>query len=156
MPAKAQEVLEELPIRNLISWNTLIAGYSQQGKGPEALKCFERMESEGLFPDDITFHCVLSAWSHMGMLDEMQMMYGSMTRKYGINPNLGHYACMMMAFGTAGHLDKAISVIKAMPSDYPAVWFALLGPCRKGGNVNLGQLAFDQALQLDVVQLMSL
>ena len=32
VPAKAQEVLEELPTRNVISWNALLPGYGQQGQ----------------------------------------------------------------------------------------------------------------------------
>ena len=57
---------------------------------------------------------------------------------------------MIVVFGYEGHFDKAISMIKVMPcTDCPAVWLALLGACRKWGNVKLGILAFDQSLQLD-------
>ena len=57
---------------------------------------------------------------------------------------------MVMIFGFAGQFDKAIAMIEVMPSsNYLAVWIALLGSCRKWGNVKLGKLAFHQAIQLD-------
>ena len=48
VPAKAQEVLEELSTRNVISWNALLAGYGQQRQCYEVLYGFEHMQSEGL------------------------------------------------------------------------------------------------------------
>ena len=76
--------------------------------------------------------------------------FGNMSRKYGISPKVEHHTCMVMVLGCSGHFDKAISVIKAMPcSDYPAVWLTLLASCKKWGNIRLGLLAFDQAVQAD-------
>ena len=56
---KAREVLEEIPTRNVVSWNALISGYTHQDQFDKALKCFEEIEHEGLFPDEITFICML-------------------------------------------------------------------------------------------------
>jgi hypothetical protein len=73
-----------------------------------------------------------------------------MTSKYGVTPKVEHHTCMIMAFGYAGLFENALSTIKGMPfSDDPVIWLALLGACRKWGNVELGKLAFDQAIQLD-------
>ena len=150
MLTKAEETLEELPIRNVVSWSTVITGYAEQGQGHEALNSFERMKSEGICPDEVTCLCVLSACCHSGLLDEAQMLFGNMHKEYGIIPKLAHHTCMVMAFGGAGCFDKAMSVIKVMPScDYLAIWLGLLGSCRKWGNVKLGRVAFDRALQLD-------
>eukprot|EP00250_Pteridium_aquilinum_P021300 c25084_g10_i4 orf=2-256(+) len=59
--AKAQEVFDRLPVRDLVSWNALIAGYAQQGQGEHSLKCFEQMQRESLSPDAVTFICILKA-----------------------------------------------------------------------------------------------
>ena len=67
-----------------------------------------------------------------------------------MSPSLEHHTCMVAAFGYAGHFDKALSVIRAMPcSHYPVVWLALLRACREWGNVKLARLAFDQIVRLD-------
>jgi pentatricopeptide repeat protein len=148
--ARALEVLEELPIRDVTSWNTLIAGYAERGQGQEAFDCFQCMLVEGVRGDEITFLSVLSACGHAGLLDEVRMLFGNMSSEHSITPKLGHHACMVIAFGCAGYFDEAVSVIKAMPSsDFPEIWLVLLSVCAKWGNVELGRLAFDQLVQLD-------
>ncbi|MCO5570798.1 hypothetical protein L7F22_024526 [Adiantum nelumboides] len=182
---KAQKVLDELPVRDVVSWNALIAGYAQQEQCQGALGCFQRMRSDGLSPDvaswnaliggyaqqglteealdyfqwmqqegtspnAITFVSVLNACSHSGLLDEGQMYFDNMREKYGITPNKEHYTCMVVLFGRAGFFDKAMGIIKMMPSsDHPPVWSALLGACQKWGNLKLGRLAFERAVQVD-------
>ena len=148
--AKAQKVLEELPVRAVISWNALISGYGQRGEGLQALYCFERMQKDDVLPNEVTLLSVLNACSHSGLIDEGQMYFDSMTEKYGLVPNLEHYTCMVELFGRAGDFDKAMEVIRKMPScDYPVIWRTILGACKKWGNVKLGKLAFDQSIQVD-------
>ena len=150
VPTKAQEVLDQLAIKDVVSWSALIAGYAQQGQGYKALDCFKRMQTEGHSPDEVTFLCVLSACYHSGLLDEAEQLFGIMSREYGITPSIEHLTCMVMVFGSGGNFDEALSVIKAMSlSEFPTIWVALLGACRKWGNVKLGILAFDQTVQLD-------
>jgi pentatricopeptide repeat protein len=148
---KAQQVLEELCVTNVVSWNALISGFAQQGRGLDAVQSFQKMLFKGLCPNSVTFLSVLNACSHSGLVEQGQLYYNDMSRKYSIVPELGHYSCMVDLFGRAGHFDKAMKFIKEMPScDYPPVWGALLGACQKWGNVELGRFAFDQALQLDI------
>jgi pentatricopeptide repeat protein len=151
MLARAQQVLEEgVQVRDVVSWSVLIAGYAQDGQICKALDCFQRMQKEGLRPDDVAFVCVLNACTHSGNLDVAQRYYEAMSRNYGIVPKLEHHTCMVVIFGCAGRFDKVMSVIKTMSSsDETSVWLALLGACRKWGNAKLGRLAFDQATHLD-------
>ena len=150
MLEKAREVLEELPTRNVVSWNVLIVGYAQQGQGHKALVCFKLMQKEKIAPNEVTFLCVLSACNRSGLLDKARILFENMSREYGIMPNVEHYSCMMVSFGCAGHFDKAISALKLIPScKCLAVWLALLSTCRKWGNVKLGRMAFYQAVELD-------
>ena len=147
---KAAQVLEDLLVRDVISWYTLIAGYAWHGQCYEALECFKQMQGEGLYPDLVTFLCVLNACSRSGLLGEAEIYFGNMTRDYGITPDLKHHACMVGLFGCAGRFDKAMSVIQTIPScRNPSVWLLLLGYCRKWGNVKLGRVAFDSAIRLD-------
>ena len=78
------------------------------------------------------------------------MHSSDIAQKYSLQPNIEHCTCMVVVFGHAGLFEKAVSVIKTISSgEYPSVWLALLGACRKWGNVKLGKLAFDEVLLLD-------
>ncbi|KAI5069848.1 hypothetical protein GOP47_0016149 [Adiantum capillus-veneris] len=148
--SKAARVLDELPIRDVVSWSALIAGYAQQAQGVEALNCLERMQCEGLSPNAVTLASTLASCSRSGQLDEGQMFLTNMCARYGIVPDLEHQTSMVDLLGRAGEIDKALAVIKRMPTlnDLP-VWLAMLGACRQFGNVKLGRLAFDNAVQID-------
>ncbi|KAI5059719.1 hypothetical protein GOP47_0026038 [Adiantum capillus-veneris] len=145
---KAQKVLNELPVRDAVSWNALIGGYAQHGCGKEALACFQWMQQEGTSPTAITFVCVLSSCSHSGLVDEGQTLFDIMTERYGILPEEESYTCMVDLFGRARHFDKAMRVIKMMPASiWPSVLSALLGACREWGNVELGRLAYERVIE---------
>ena len=64
--AQAEQVHEELSLRNVITWNALISGYAQHGKSNEALNCLEQMQREGISPNVVTFTCILTACSKAG------------------------------------------------------------------------------------------
>ena len=146
----AIKVFGKLSSPNVVSWGALLAGYAQQKQGEVALSCFQWMQNEAICPDKITFLSILSACNHMARSDVAETLFGYMSMGYGLVPDLEHHTCMVVAFGCSGHFDKAISVINAMPcAQFAAVWIALLGGCRKWGNVELARVAFDQALQLE-------
>ena len=106
------------------------------------------MQIEGICPEEVSLVCMLSACSHAGSWYETQRLIAELSTKYGISLTIEHHTCMVVVFGYAGHFNKAISVIKVMPSyDNPAVWLALLGACRKRGNMVLGISAFNGAIQ---------
>jgi pentatricopeptide repeat protein len=143
--AKAQEVLEELPIRNVISWNALISGYAQGGQGLESLNCFQCMQSDGLAPDEVTFQCVLRACTHAGLFDEVQLMFADMVRNNIVIPSIEHHRCVLVVLGTAGYFDEVLFLTKVMPSlDHPTVWLAVLNACKKWGNTKLAGFAFNR------------
>jgi pentatricopeptide repeat protein len=149
---KAKQVLESLPIRNAVSWNTLIAGYAQRGQGYEATKCFMEMQKEGLSPNEVTFLSILRSCSHSGLLKESECFLRNMGIEYGISPNSEHFTCMVSVLGCAGHFEEAISVIDVMSSpcdEELATWLSLLGSCSKWGNIALGKLAFARAIEID-------
>ncbi|EEF31938.1 pentatricopeptide repeat-containing protein, putative [Ricinus communis] len=59
-------VFEEMIDRDIVTWNTVLAGCAQNGLCKEATKVFEQMAEAEVFPDEISFLGVLSACSHAG------------------------------------------------------------------------------------------
>jgi pentatricopeptide repeat protein len=146
---KAREVFDETPIRNVVSWNALISGYSQRGQCEEALACFRKMQTEGIFPDQVTFLSVLVACCHSGRVEEGEMYFQDMNEKCCLTPGIEHETCMVELYSEAGLFDKALKVVAEMASCDYAMWCALLRACDKWGNVKVGRFAFEEAIQLD-------
>ncbi|MCO5562666.1 hypothetical protein L7F22_016294 [Adiantum nelumboides] len=60
----SQRAFELLTGRALLTWNTIIAAYSQSQQGPMSLLMFSRMLCEGVLPNHVTYVSVISACSH--------------------------------------------------------------------------------------------
>ena len=69
---KVQKVFNELPIRDIISWNSLVVGYAHHGHGQEAFTCFKQMQKRGLSRDEVTYACILRGCGSMRALDKRQ------------------------------------------------------------------------------------
>lgn len=57
----AQQVFDEMLECDLVSWNSMIAGYSQNGQANEALMLFREMQLQGVEKYAITIVVVLPA-----------------------------------------------------------------------------------------------
>ncbi|KAK0586564.1 hypothetical protein LWI29_008956 [Acer saccharum] len=146
----AYHAFEEISDKDVVSWNTMIAGYSRHGFGKEALMLFESMKTFGVRPDDVTLVGVLSACSHTGLVDRGTELFNSMKRDYGILANSKHYTCIVDLLGRAGRLDEAQNVMRNMPfKPDAATWGALLGACRIHGNTELGEKAAEVIFELE-------
>jgi pentatricopeptide repeat protein len=149
-PREAQEVFEELPDHDESSWTSLMAAYSQLQEDAMVVSLFNRMLQERIHPDSLTFTVVLTACSHAGLVDQGKEYFASMAAKVGIIPTVEHHTCMIDLFGRAGHFDEVVEAIARMPMmlDYLPMWSSLLGSCQKWGNVELGELAFENCFRL--------
>ncbi|KAJ7532564.1 hypothetical protein O6H91_13G009400 [Diphasiastrum complanatum] len=146
---EAQYVFDKMQKSDAISWNALLGGYAMHGLGREALHTFEKI-CQGCQMDGVTFVSLLSSCSHAGLLDEGQYYFESMNPIYSILTTLEHCCCMVDLFGRSGALTEAENIIKCMPlQPNVPVWMALLSACRTYKNLEIGERAAKQILQLD-------
>ncbi|XVF44438.1 hypothetical protein PTKIN_Ptkin02bG0120100 [Pterospermum kingtungense] len=126
----AYRIFVQMSNRNLITWNSMIFGFAQNGRGGEALSIFDEMIKEGIKPDYISFIGVLFASSHTGLVEQGRKYMTLMTEEYGIKPGIEHYNCMVDLLGRAGLLEEAENLIESADfRDESSVWAVLLGAC---------------------------
>eukprot|EP01018_Ginkgo_biloba_P013032 Gb_17734 [translate_table: standard] len=146
----AHIVFKKKSERDVVSWNVMISAYAQHGLGKEVLQMFEEMCQSGTKPDNITLIAILSACSHVGLVDEGCRYFDTMNEHYGITPRMEHYACMVDMLGRAGLLNEAEEVISKMPFEPDAfIWRTLLGCCAIYGNIELGKHAAECIFELE-------
>ncbi len=146
----ADQVFDKMLQRDVVVWTVMIVGYAQHGRGKEAIQLFEWMKQEGVKPDSLTFTGLLTACSHVGLVEEGRCYFRSITQDYGITPAMQHYGSMVDLLGRAGRLDEAADFIEKMPFEADAsVWGALLGACKIHCNVELAECAAKRLLVLD-------
>lgn len=149
----ARRVFDKMPERNVISWNAMIAGYGNHGRGKEAIHLFEQMQQEHIKPNHVTFLALLSACSYSGLLDEGCRYFQCMSRDYGIVPRAMHYARLVELYSRAGRLNDAYDVIDNLPFKPTAnILGALLCACRMHENIELGTYAAEHLIELEPQQ----
>ncbi|KAG8383358.1 hypothetical protein BUALT_Bualt04G0004100 [Buddleja alternifolia] len=135
---------------DIVSWTAMINGYAEHGHSKEAINLFEKIPLVGLRPDSVTFIGVLSACSHVGLLDLGFHYFDLMTKEYRINPSKEHYGCMIDLLCRAGRLREAENMIKSMPFEQDdVVWSTLLRASREHGDVECGRIAAEEILRQD-------
>ncbi|KAG5530415.1 hypothetical protein RHGRI_025386 [Rhododendron griersonianum] len=146
----AREYFDEMPLKNIVTWNEMIHGYAQNGCGEEAVSVYKDMIVSGEEPDGITFVAVLTACSHSGLVDTGIEIFNSMKLEHGVDLLLDHYTCIIDALGRAGRFHEAEVLIDRMPyKDDPIVWEVLLSSCRVHANVSLARRAAEELFRLD-------
>ncbi|GAB2235031.1 hypothetical protein Drorol1_Dr00004308 [Drosera rotundifolia] len=140
----AQITFDSMPCKNRVSWNAMIHGYAQNGRGDEAVHLYHEMVKSGEEPDDVTFVAVLTSCSHAGLVDEGLRIFESISSEYGTKPLLDHCTCIIDALGRAGRLQEAEALILKMPyKEDPIIWEVLLSSCRVHSDIPVARRAAD-------------
>ncbi|GFZ12338.1 tetratricopeptide repeat (TPR)-like superfamily protein [Actinidia rufa] len=146
----AQRIFQSIKTPNVVSFNSMITGFAQNGFGKEAINLLKKMQDEDQEPNEITFLGVLSACTHMGLVEEGWNYFRSMRSLYNIQPNPDHYACMVDLLGKSGLLDEAVNLIDSMPFEpHSGVWGALLGASRTHLRLDIAKLAAQHLFNLE-------
>lgn len=145
----SEKIFNDMENRDIISWNSMLAGYAVHGQGDRAIAFLSLMKETNIELDSISFITALSACRHTGLIDEGRRIFYSMQKEHSVRPDLEHYACMVDLLGRAGLFDELLGLIKKMPMEPDAgIWGALLGACRMHGNVKLAEFALDQLVKV--------
>ncbi|XP_010536805.1 PREDICTED: pentatricopeptide repeat-containing protein At5g56310 [Tarenaya hassleriana] len=146
----AMEVFESVKEKNVVTWTTIITGLAMHGLGQEVFHMFGHMEKGGVKPNGVTFVAVLSACSHVGMVDLGQWYFSEMRSKYGIKPKIEHYGCMIDLLGRAGLLQEAEELATGMPFEpNAAIWGSLLAASNVNRDLELGERALKHLIELE-------
>ncbi|CAA7398733.1 unnamed protein product [Spirodela intermedia] len=148
----AERCFDQILVKDLVAWSSMIEGYAVHGLGHLALNLFHRMISEGgVRPNGITFLSVLSACSHAGLVADGCQVFLSMAGEFGVEPELAHYTCVVDLLGRAGRLQEALGVIRGMkvPVGDGRIWGSLLSSCRTHRAANLAAYAAQKVLEFE-------
>lgn len=146
----AATVFDHLPKHSIEMWTAIIIACAEHSDFKLALSYFERMERQGLKPDDIAFVCLLSACCRRGQVSDGCLLFRSLVEKYFLTLRNDHYNSMVSLLGSSGYLMEAEDLLATMPTLPNAVgWTALLNHCKTHSNVELGERCFIEVAAVD-------
>lgn len=134
---------------DVILFNSMIMAYARHGQVVEAMRVFDKMKVNNLQPNQSTFVSVLSACSHMGLVDIGRSVFESIRSDFRSTPSRDNYGCLVDLLSRYGQLEDAKRVIAAMPfPPWPAILRSFLNGCRVHGNKVLGQWVAEELTKL--------
>uniref|UniRef100_A0A0E0GFE9 Protein DETOXIFICATION n=1 Tax=Oryza nivara TaxID=4536 RepID=A0A0E0GFE9_ORYNI len=147
-------VFDTMPVKDVLTWNSMIGALGMNGRARDALALLHRMEAEGdeVRPNGVTMLAALWACAHGGLVEEGIGCLESMARQ-SLQPRVEHVSCVVDMLARAGDLDGAAEIVRrSSGGGSPAAWSALLSACRRrgdGGGGEVGRSAAARVLELE-------
>ncbi|KAK7310586.1 hypothetical protein RJT34_08180 [Clitoria ternatea] len=140
--------------RDVVLWTSMLGVYGRNGHYKEVIDLYNEMLVEGIKPDGVAFLTVISACARTGQVHDGVKYFESMANDFRLDPGPEHYSCLVDLFCRAGELQKAWELLnerlyKGIGNCGVSMWGALLSACVDVGNIELGKLAAQRALELD-------
>lgn len=140
--------------RDMVLWTSMLGVYGRNGFYKEVISLYNEMLLEGIRPDGVAFLTVISACSRTGQVEDGIKYFESMSNDFKLDPGPEHYSCLVDLLCRAGELQKAWELLnekhyRGMGNSIISMWGALLSACVDRGNIELGKLAAQRALELD-------
>ncbi|XP_057869035.2 pentatricopeptide repeat-containing protein At4g21065 isoform X1 [Cryptomeria japonica] len=121
---KANKMFDKMPQRNIVSWNTMVVGYVQNGLVNKAVEVYKQMQLASVMPDEATFASILPACAKIGAL-EQGMEFHQRIIKNGILSNLVTNALIYM-YAKCGNIFKARELFDNMSQSDVVSWNAMI------------------------------
>ncbi|KAL0457284.1 UNVERIFIED_CONTAM: Pentatricopeptide repeat-containing protein, mitochondrial [Sesamum latifolium] len=147
----ANEMFVKMPLRNCVSYTTMIMGLAQNEYYEDAIGLFREMRFSGVIPGEVTMATVISAYARVDGVGRSSKFLHGLVLKLGLHApvivatNLVHLYCMSSCLGLARILfDEMIerNVVS---------WNVMLNGYVKGGLVDLARELFEGIPGKDVV-----
>ncbi|PSR99544.1 Pentatricopeptide repeat-containing protein [Actinidia chinensis var. chinensis] len=123
----AQILFDEMPSKDLVSWNSLISGFSRRSDVGKCFNTFCRIKSEmGMAPNEVSLISTISACTDTGAADEGNYIHG-LAVKMGLLSEIKVVNALINMYGKFGYLELACQLFKAMPMPNLVSWNSVLG-----------------------------
>ncbi|XP_006857329.3 pentatricopeptide repeat-containing protein At5g27110 [Amborella trichopoda] len=131
----ACQVFNEMPERDVASWNTMLSCYYQDGQCEKALEFFEKMRSAGVKPNSVTFTIAFSACARLLALDRGKDFHESiMNSEIYLDVFLG--SAIVDMYAKCGCLGMSRKVFEAMPTKNVVSFNSIISGCAMNGDTD--------------------
>lgn len=121
-----EELFKAMPERNLISWNSVMASYVQEGRQRDTLKVLGKLIQMGKKMNHVTFASALAACSDPDFLVEGKTVH-ALVFVSGLHDNLIVGNALVSMYGKCGMMCEAKQTFQIMPERDLVTWNALIG-----------------------------
>ncbi|XP_043713785.1 pentatricopeptide repeat-containing protein At2g22410, mitochondrial-like [Telopea speciosissima] len=146
----ARSLFDIISERTLVSWNSMIGGYSRMGFCKEAFSLFREMRDLSFEPDEFTWVNLLSVCSQNGNFDLGRFVHSYIVVT-GSKIDLFVRNALVDMYAKCGHLQSAQAFFDRMPHKNVVSWTCIVNAYARHGLLNLARQVFNQMPEKNIV-----
>ncbi|XP_057842691.2 pentatricopeptide repeat-containing protein At4g21065-like [Cryptomeria japonica] len=132
---QASELFDKMPERDVVSWTSVVAGYTRIGFVEKALEIFRQMLSVGVKPSLGSFSSVLPAVAKVGALKQGMEIHGKIIESLFLSDDVVVTALIDM-YAKCGSIQKANKLFDTIGQPNVVSWTAIMAGCSQSGFVD--------------------
>ncbi|KAI3756089.1 hypothetical protein L1987_55902 [Smallanthus sonchifolius] len=146
----ARKVFDEMPERDIVSWNVLISGYVKCKKFEDAVGVYLQMKDDKrVKPDEATVVSTLSACIALKNLELGKEIHYYISHEIGFTTIIGN--ALLDMYCKCGCLDVARDIFDGLPKKNVICWTSMVSGYVNCGQLEDARLLFDRSPVKDIV-----
>ncbi|XP_042432682.1 pentatricopeptide repeat-containing protein At2g29760, chloroplastic-like [Zingiber officinale] len=151
----ARKLFNEMPVRKVVSWTSLIADHAKDGRASEAIRVFKEMMFENVEPDTIAMVAVLSACVQLQDLKLGKCLHQIVIdKRIGVNNNLA--VALINMYVKGGSIKSARHIFDSMNNKITPAWNAIIDGYCKIDNIDITRSLFEKMNAPDIISFNSM
>ncbi|KAL7596246.1 hypothetical protein Lser_V15G29048 [Lactuca serriola] len=131
----ASKVFDEMPERDTVSWNTMIAMYMDCQEVESAIKLFESMPKRSI----VTWNSVITGLAKNGKMESARSVFDKMPERNEVSWN-----CLISGYVKAGDLKNAENMFDKMPVKSVVTSTSIISGYAASGDLESARKMFNQ------------
>ncbi|XP_065859196.1 pentatricopeptide repeat-containing protein At2g22410, mitochondrial-like [Euphorbia lathyris] len=146
----ARKVFDEISVKDVFSWTSMVDCYSKLNCYHQALDLFNSMLLTDVEPNEVTMISVLSACSENGDLSVGKSIH-EYVKKKNLNINLNLMNAVLDMYVKCGCLSTAREIFNNMRIKDVFSWTTMINGYAKSGELGVARTLFDEMPERNVV-----
>ncbi|KAL0385942.1 UNVERIFIED_CONTAM: putative pentatricopeptide repeat-containing protein, mitochondrial [Sesamum radiatum] len=134
---------------SVITWNSMMCGFSQNGYSKEALSLFDEMYAKHLDMDEVTFLSAIQACSNLGSIDKGKWIHHKLIT-FGVRKDMYIDTALTNMYARCGDLQVAQRVFDNMTERSIVSWSAMIGGYAMHGYIDDSISVFNRMVELGI------
>ncbi|CAA0824767.1 Pentatricopeptide repeat-containing protein [Striga hermonthica] len=144
------KLFDEMPLRDLVSWNVFISGLVKNNRFEDAVRVYKKMRGvKSVLPDEATVVTTLSACTALKNLDLGREIHEYVKTQLNFTLIIGN--ALLDMYAKCGCLDIAMKIFNSMPEKNVICWTSMMSAYVNAGRLNEARALFERTPVRDLI-----